>query len=267
MPAAAEETASSTPARSGSTLSTSHWVDVTGQVLVTRSSYGHQFGAQPFPGIKIVQRQVDGSSKKCTIGPAVIDTVTSKYGFISAGHCDYTPGRQTYVYADPAETVPVAVGIYTAAVIDDDAPTGVDVDSAVVWTGSANSTVSKIAGRWPIKGVLTVAGARALPVGTPICIDGAVSGVVCSPLISTSEDVRYRRTSEGGDSGAVVFTVDDTGSATLIGVHQGIDDTNTEGMATFLEPVLTRLGAHVVTDPAASAVTETGYSPAVTPYR
>ncbi|TDZ77366.1 hypothetical protein DE4585_04760 [Mycobacteroides salmoniphilum] len=220
----------------------SRYVDVSGKVVVSRDSYGSQYGAQPYPGIAIGQHQSDGSTKDCTLGPAV--TSSRGKGFITAGHCDQTPGGEVFVFADTNGAEPVSIGSITGAE-DKPTPQGYS-DSAVIWTGTVDPSATKIAGRWPVTGVMAASEVRRLPVGTPICIDGAWSGVVCGPL--EAADDRYIRTprlAQGGDSGAAVFVVDQKGEASLVGIHSGFE--NGQDEATFLEPALERLGVQALT--------------------
>ncbi|MBL3752849.1 hypothetical protein IPW42_24930 [Mycobacteroides abscessus subsp. massiliense] len=218
-------------------------MDVSGAVVLPRDSYGSQYGARPYPGIAIGQHQSDGSTKDCTLGPAV--TSARGKGFITAGHCDQTPGGEVFIFADTDAVQPVSIGVITGAE-DKPSPQGYS-DSAVIWTEAVEPSATKIAGRWPVTGVMTAAEIRRLPVGTPICIDGAWSGVVCSPLIATdAEYIRIGHVTQGGDSGATVFVVDQaTQRATLIGLHRGVQDG--QGEATLLEPALVRLGATALT--------------------
>ncbi|MBN7300458.1 hypothetical protein IUQ79_00975 [Mycobacteroides abscessus subsp. bolletii] len=215
---------------------------MSGTVTLPRDSHGGQYGASPYPGITAVQHQDDGSSKNCTLGPVV--TGAGRSGFLTAGHCDYSPGGQVFVFADPHAEQPIPFGVITGA---QDAPTPNGYsDSAVIWTGTVDPAATRIANTWPIAGVMPVSEVKQLPAGTPICIDGAKSGVVCSPLISVGLDyIRSVRIAQHGDSGAAVFVVDQSDSATLIGIHSGFE--GAQGEATFLEPALQRLGATALT--------------------
>lgn len=146
------------------------YVDVSGQVQLPRDSHGGQYGARPYPGVTAVQHQDDGSSKNCTLGPAV--TSARGRGFITAGHCDYSPGGQVFVFADPAAAQPIPVGVITDA---QDAPTPNGYsDSAVIWTGAVDPAATRIANTWPITGVMPVSEVRKLPAGTSGVIDGDV---------------------------------------------------------------------------------------------
>ncbi|WP_234714723.1 MULTISPECIES: S1 family peptidase [Mycobacteroides] len=218
------------------------YVDVSGTVTLPRDSRGGQYGARPYPGITAVQHQDDGSSKNCTLGPSVASA--RGLGFITAGHCDYSPGGHVFVFADPSAAEPILVGAYTE-VEDFPTPSGYS-DSAVIWTGTVDPAATRIANTWPITGVMPVSEVRQLPAGTPICIDGAKSGVVCSPLIGADDDfISSAPLTRHGDSGAAVFVVDQTGDATLLGIVSRTEQSRDESV--FLEPALQRLGATALT--------------------
>ncbi|RIS51978.1 hypothetical protein D2E46_24080 [Mycobacteroides abscessus] len=205
---------------------------------------GVQYGDLPYPGIAIGQHQTDGRTKDCTLGPQVKSG--TRTGFLTAGHCDRTPGGEVFVFADPDATQPVLVGVISDADVAT-APSP-DRDVAVLWTNSADPSAARIAGKYPVVGVMPTEQVRALPAGTPICVDGAWSGVHCSDLISADEKIRYEHSTEGGDSGGPVFVVDRAGRATLIGIHRGHDpDMPTVGEATFLAAALDHLAVTAVT--------------------
>lgn len=224
---------------------TTRWIDVSGQGVIVKDSRGGQFGSLPYPGTVIAQHQNDGSTKICTLGPAVADKATKRTGFVGAGHCDNSPGGETFVFADSEGNEAIPVGVYAHS---EDAPTPLGYsDSAVIWSKALDPRSTLIAGTWPVSGVMPAEDVRKLRAGTPVCIDGAVSGVVCSPLVRANNDyILTAPMTHPGDSGAAVFLVDEkTLQATLIGIHSGTEDGHSE--ATFLEPALTRLGATALT--------------------
>ncbi|KXW72988.1 hypothetical protein [Mycolicibacterium phlei] len=113
---------------------------------------------------------------------------------------------------------------------------------------AADPSAARIAGKYPVVEVMPTEQVRKLPAGTPICVDGAWSGVHCSDLISADEKIRYEHGTEGGDSGGPVFVVDREGRATLIGIHRGHDpDMPTVGEATILAAALDHLDVTAVT--------------------
>lgn len=205
---------------------------------------GVQYGNLPYPGIAIGQHQADGRTKDCTLGPQVRSG--SRAGFLTAGHCDRTPGGEVFVFADPDAKQPVLVGVISDAGVST-APSP-DLDVAILWTNSADPSAARIAGKYPVVEVMPTEQVRKLPAGTPICVDGAWSGVHCSDLISADEKIRYEHGTEGGDSGGPVFVVDREGRATLIGIHRGHDpDMPTVGEATILAAALDHLAVTAVT--------------------
>lgn len=223
------------------------YIDVTGQGVVTLDHQRDQYGS-PAPGVKIGRVSISSASGEaaCTLGPAV--TAAGRTGFLTAGHCADTPDTDQYAQVNFDGSDPLLLG---PAVQAEDAPAAEGYsDSAVIWTSNVGPGSTRIASRWPVSGVMSVADVRALPAGTPICIDGAKSGVFCSGLIAVDANyILTPRAARGGDSGAPVFVVDEnTRVATLIGIHSGFEDGQDE--ATFLEPVLARLGATALTAPA-----------------
>ncbi len=217
------------------------YADVTGQgIEAPRDAEGDQFSVTSVPGVKIGHRDAQGVAQKCTLGPAV--TNGTRTGFLIAGHC----GGDQYAQINYDGSDPLLLG---PAVQAQDAPTPQGYsDSAVIWTRAVDPSATKIAGTWPVTGVMSVPDIRALPVGTPICLNGAVSGVRCSPLTAADDKIRYADIGDGGDSGAAVFVVDQKGGARLVGLLRGSDGDNPNiGVATFLEPALQRLGATALT--------------------
>lgn len=223
--------------------SAARYVDVSGQGVVKLDHQREQYGI-PAPGVKIgrVSSSDPSGSAKCTLGPAV--TTAARAGFLTAGHCADMPGTNQYAQVHFDGSAPLLLGPAEQAQ-DSPSPNGY-TDSAVIWTGTVDPAATRIANTWPITGVMPVSEVKQLPAGTPICIDGAKSGVVCSPLISVGTDfIRSVSTVQHGDSGAAVFVVDQTGSATLLGIASRITDGQHE--AAFLEPALQRLGATALT--------------------
>ncbi|WP_145977995.1 chymotrypsin family serine protease [Mycolicibacterium austroafricanum] len=194
----------------------------------------------------------------CTVGPAV--TRDGQRGFLTAGHCGKASGdRSARLFNEARQTPPgVDFGEITEAVdtVTDTGPSGVE-DHGVVWVPDLrlDSAATRIANR-PIAGVMRADAVRALPVGTPICVDAGRTGVWCAAKRDTDEDlfINYVDKSEQGDSGAPVFVVDSNSAVLLIGLLSEVHpDDGTTGRATFLEPALRGLGARVLTDPGAEA--------------
>lgn len=220
--------------------------DVTGEVTLARDSEGAQYGLTPLPGIGFSFRDAANALQLCTLGPAVTD------GFLTAGHCTAaqrpTPADLSRD-ADARMSEQVPFGTVIGA-----ADNGTSVDSAVIRDVTVPTAATRIAGRYPVAGVLTREGAFNLPRDTPICLNGAKSGVVCAPIHTASGDfVQFDRCGREGDSGAAVFVVGPDDRALLVGILAGVDSTKKYAEATYLEPALQRLNATVIVDRDASA--------------
>ncbi|KXP08809.1 hypothetical protein AXK60_09095 [Tsukamurella pseudospumae] len=222
------------------------YLNVSGQGVAQLDHQLEQYGS-PAPGVKIALWDAQVHDRKCTIGPAII--AVGRTGFLTAGHCATPdtehPERWSGAVGPVAAQVhPDGKGALELGVIEQISATPTD-DAGVIWTRAAAGD-DTIAGTWKVGGVMTVAPLQRLPAGTPVCVDGAISKVVCSPLVSvTGTQIRTRLATKEGDSGAPVFVVDArTKSAILIGVHRGWE--GNEGVATAIEPILSRVGAKVV---------------------
>lgn len=225
------------------------YIDVTGDendVRFDLSNPPRQFGS-PAPGVRI-GRFADGPTGQasCTLGPAV--EAGPRHGFITAGHCAGKKlGAVHYaqIHADGSSPLPLGP---TEEFQDQPADSGWS-DSAIIWTEEARGD-STLAGAWEVDRAMSVDEVRDLaPATTPICVDGAVAGVRCSPLVDADKGlIRFERITSAGDSGAPVFVVTETGDAVLIGIVQGLDKYDPDlSVATFLAPALTRLKVDPVT--------------------
>ncbi|WP_131806634.1 chymotrypsin family serine protease [Mycobacteroides abscessus] len=211
------------------------WADVTGQgVEAPRDAVDKaQFSATPKPGVKVLHdinqaRDMD----MCTIGPAVSG------GYLTAGHC-----AKAYSPVQYLQTTPTGDPHFLGTASVPDGP----VDAAVIRTGAGDAGATRIAGTWPVAGVLTQAGVQKLvPAGSMICIDGAVTGVKCGERVpDEGGQLVYRVPSAHGDSGAPVFVVDPTTRrAALVGILSEGDDTGTDRKSTavYLESALLATG-------------------------
>lgn len=210
------------------------WADVTGQGReAPRDAVDKaQFSATPKPGVKVLHDiNSTGDMDMCTVGPAVSG------GYLTAGHCAKAYPVQ-YVQTTPTGD-PHFLGTASAP----DGP----VDAAVIRTGAGDADATRIAGTWPVAGVLTQAGVQKLvPAGSMICIDGAVTGVKCGERVpDQGGQLVYRVPSAHGDSGAPVFVVDPTTRrAALIGILSEGDDIGTDRKSTavYLESALLATG-------------------------
>lgn len=220
---------------------TPEWQDVTGQGIEAprdATPYRAQFGLDPVPGIEIVhaKSQTPGDTVPCTLGPAVAQ------GYLTAGHCAKGYSATQYLVGSPTGDLN-PLGTAESA----QGP----VDAAVIRTSQVTADATRIAGTWPVAGVLTAKGVRELvPVGSYVCIAGAVSGVKCGTrLADDNELVTYAIPTQEGDSGAPVFVVDTaTHRAALIGIHQA-GDGSTRGGAAYLDAALLATGTGVKLDP------------------
>ncbi|KXO90986.1 Uncharacterised protein (plasmid) [Tsukamurella tyrosinosolvens] len=228
------------------------YIDVTGQgrELPRDSVDRAQFSATPQPGAKVLRWNSAGVGDRCTLGPAV--TVGSRSAFLTAGHCAGA-GVTQFAQGDAAGKVLIPLGPAVQAVNEDGVPgaDGILDDRALIFTSTPPTP--QIAGTWTVAGSLTVKETQRLPHGTPICVDGATSGVRCGGLISAErgrvEFVGKPGTAapSKGDSGAPVFVVDDSGRATVIGLVTSEARDGSTTNATFIEPALLSLGAELVT--------------------
>lgn len=218
------------------------WQDVTGQgkVQFDRGNPKSQYG-DPAPGVSLL-RGFDGVKPQlCSIGPAVVG------GFLTAGHCS-THGDSTAPRVAGVEQFGETSADGDKVSLGTSTPAPDVVDAAVIRT-SAAAGVTKIAGTWPVAGVLTPAGVeRLVPEGTPVCFDGAASGVVCGERIVDRDGLAaFNAVSTDGDSGAPVFAVDSRGRAAVIGILKGGNATSST--ATYIEGALVATGTAVQLDP------------------
>lgn len=187
-------------------------------------------------GVGIYER---GTDTGCTLGPVAAPDMSPKSrGYVTAAHCDTPATEQVVAYSDAAHTASSAMGVYT--------PSQPGLDATTVW--SDTTPAATIAGR-PVAGVLTEATVKDPALAMqPVCILGAASGLVCGPLVDTSDGIAVDARTAGGDSGAPIFLVSEASPVTLIGVlTQSSPGGTTYGIA--LDPALRSLGSRVVTDP------------------
>lgn len=219
------------------------WVDVEAEApVLPRDTQGMQYGTDAKPGIGFGYRNSEKQSRVCTLGPAVRDA-TGRSGFLTAGHCTAALSSTPAYLSQTSDALgPQTLMGDVQDAVDDDAAN----DSAVIWAPAA-ADASRIAGRWPVAGIMAKADVPSLvKPGDPVCLNGSRSGVMCSPLISADGyDIRTQATTQGNDSGAPVFVVAPSGSAILIGIHRGVD--GAMGLATFISPALDRLHVTVAT--------------------
>lgn len=203
--------------------------DVTGQGVIRRSPRDSaRWAPEPEPG-GLVSTANDG----CTLGPAV--TRAGKAGFLIAGHCVKDGGTQ-WARVNAAADSPLPLG----PAVEGDTVT----DSAVIWTDTAADD-TRIAGKWPVRGVLSVEQLSAVPAGAPICVNAAISGVHCGGMIAVdAAGLAMLAPAKQGDSGSAVFVVDSRGDAWIAGV---LKDGEGSSLATPIATILGQLRASVIT--------------------
>jgi len=167
---------------------------------------------------------------------------------VTAGHCDHTAGAPVYAVTDAAGAR-VPVGEITVSPREERfTATGDDFAWVAMDPRAAARGPDVIAGRWPLTGVMPAAQARALPPGTPVCITAARAGVRCGTVVGTAESQLVfalddpARGMDEGDSGGLVFAVDQDGNATAIAMLTTIHGPEF-GEGPLLGGVLDRLGA------------------------
>lgn len=236
------------------------WVDVQAEAPeLDHDSVGARFGSAVYPGIGLTQVGPDKSTVDCSAGPAVTG------GVVVAAHCDAAPGGRVQIYPNAKGSNPIPVGVISDRTLQQVAPVR---DFALLRTAVAPGA-TKIAGRWAVAGVLNEeSAATALPVGSPVCVNAAYTGIRCGAVLSTDDDgeLHINVRTEIGDSGAAVFAVNaDTNAATLIGIVRGGDKSTST--ATYLSAALDKLHVSALVDPTASAntIADSRYSRMTTP--
>jgi hypothetical protein len=239
---------------------TQRWKTISAAVQQDNTPAHAQYGPLPYPGSYIGQEQPDNQLVDCTLGPLVRRATGSAQGFVTAGHCDVTFAADVYTFADPAATQHVLLGVLAASKDND-----VTQDSAVLWSKvPADPASTKIGGKFGVAGVMTLDAIHRLVPGakTPVCIDGAFSGISCGSLINADDAglVRIALPRTGGDSGGAAFLVDQFDRVLVIGTVQGgaLDGSSVTLMP--LAPALERLSARVQLDPGVTPMTGVDYS-------
>lgn len=240
-------TASSASTKSAAALVWQHLPDnPVPETALRLDSEGTQFGVPLRPGAQIIQA---GPELTTQCGVALRAERGGLPGWITAGHCDTTAGAPVYAVTDAVgDRVPVGGitisprGERYVSVGDDFA--WVTVDPAAASTSGPDL----IAGRWPLTGVMPADQARALPAGTPVCVTAARAGVRCGTVTGTADSILVfsldnpARGMDEGDSGGLVFAVDQDGNATAIAMLTTIRGPKF-GKGPLLGEVLERLGA------------------------
>lgn len=245
---------------------TPEWISVP-WMKVNANTSGDQFGGVPTPGIVIAQENGYGAPYRCTLGVAV-RTATGP-GFLTAGHCDEHPGNQLWLY--PSDDISGNDTVHLpkpyANVADSDGKpdpaAGAASDHAVVPLSTLSSYATVIAGNYRVAGVFTTDAAKKLAPNTPVCFDGAVSGLRCGVVSQADAGGTLMFTSapgaptgtpfiSRGDSGAAVFTVDSQKRVALVGLMSQRTTDGSSGRVSYLDAALNAVNAKAVLDSSAT---------------
>ncbi len=203
----------------------------------------------PKPGVTLVQQLNGEEVSECTVSWAVV-SARLNVGYLTAGHCDRNEGAPVWMYTDDAgaRRIPLSPLQNAERGVDD---SGHQYDASLFFLSAAQQNAAygtAIADSVQLRDVLPVSAVRALPVGTPICMNGSRSGLTCGPLISArNDDIEWGGAAVQGDSGAPVFVVNSRGDAMAIGMLQR-GPSDTDNFATYLAPVLDRLKVRLIID-------------------
>ncbi|WP_234713572.1 S1 family peptidase [Mycolicibacterium conceptionense] len=211
----------------------------------------HDFTAAPAPrpGVSIMQQVSTDQVSLCTASWPVIST-GSHVGYLTAGHCDLIKGAPVWMYTNDQGTKKLTLSPLQNSErgVDTD---GQGHDSSLFFLSQSQQDKAygtEIADGVKLRGVMSVSDARKLRAGTPVCMNGSRSGLTCGPLIAAdSDDFEWGGKAVSGDSGAPVFVVNGKGDALAIGMLQR-GPTDTDNFATYLSPVLSRLGLRLIVD-------------------
>ncbi|WP_131820237.1 chymotrypsin family serine protease [Mycobacteroides abscessus] len=252
---------------------TSEWVSVPWMKVNTNDA-GDQFGGVPTPGIVIAQE--NGSDPYlCTLGVAIL--TEGGPGFLTAGHCNERPGNELHLYPSTDITGTDSITLpqpYTSVSDSDGKPdpkTGVIADRAVVPLPKLTPYASVIAGNYRVAGVLTTNTAKELGPGTPICFDGAVSGLRCGVVSQANASGALILTHapgaptdtpfiSKGDSGGPVFVVDSQKRVALVGLLSQRTTDGSSGRVSYLDSELAAVDAKAVLDPSVTHFDGSAYS-------
>lgn len=202
-------------------------------------------GAYPHTGVSVFSD--DGEeARQCTVSWPVVDSDNDN-GYLTAGHCQNGGNATLWMHADltkKGRTIDLPPLQDRQQFTDDK---GAAHDSSMFYLpGGAKISDDSIAPGVTLRGVFTVAQARRLPKGTPLCMHGARSGLTCGAVIRAGTDeLEWGGQAVHGDSGAPVFAVNADGDAMAVGMLAH-GPTDTENYVTYLYPVLTENGLRVI---------------------
>ncbi|MFA5709948.1 hypothetical protein [Mycolicibacterium sp.] len=237
-----------TPAAHAAPAPSGPWVAIAG-VYGTEEPVAITAGDRPQPGVTIASQVDARTSRMCTISWPVV-SANDDVGYLTAGHCQTRTGAPLWMFTDKSSGSRMFLsplqnrerGVDKAGIVHDTAVFFLTSDQQERDYGIA------VAPRVRVRGVLSTSEVRALPRGTPMCMNGARSGVTCGPLLRAgSSEVQWGGSAIQGDSGAPVFVVDAAGDAMAVGMLAS-GPSDTENYVTYLAPVLTRLKLRVLVE-------------------
>lgn len=237
------------PSASAQPLPTGPWVSIA-DTRTARGLADVTTAESPRPGVTIVSQLDADTAQLCTASWAVY-SAAGDVGFLTAGHCQTQPGAPLWMFTDKALDKRLWLlplqnrerGLDTDGVLHDSAVFFLSGDQR-----RRDSYSTKIAPGVKLVGVLDPAAVQALPVGTPLCMNGSRSGLTCGPLKQAGPDeIEWGGSAVKGDSGAPVFVIDGQNRALAVGMLSH-GPTDTENFVTYLQPVLSRLKLRAIVD-------------------
>ncbi|WP_138233416.1 chymotrypsin family serine protease [Mycolicibacterium aubagnense] len=198
---------SDSPSANAQPLPTGPWVSIA-DARTARGLAEVTAAESPRPGVTIVTQLDADTAQLCTASWAVY-SATGDIGFLTAGHCQTQPGASLWMFTD--KTLDKRLWLLPLQNRERGLDTdGVLHDSAVFFLSGdqrrRDSYSTKIAPGVKLAGVLDAAEVRALPVGTPLCMNGSRSGLTCGPLKRAGTDeIEWGGSAVKGDSGAPVW--------------------------------------------------------------
>ncbi len=257
------------------------WVTASWTGKLSTNAKGDQFSSTPIPGVVIMQQRGDDEPHTCTLGTAV-QTRDGQPGFLTAGHCNVVNGSDLWllptadISGKDAKQLPGPYSdvAYSNSAIDPKFNAALDAAVVPLRANQLGGASTEMSMRYHVAGVLTTTAAKKLAAGTPICLNGAVTGLHCGVVDQADAGGKLRirnaddapadaKLSADGDSGAPVFVLDRQGRAVLVGLVSGGAKDEYAGKyawATFLEADLAATDSKVILDPDVKAYEGGDYS-------
>lgn len=224
-----------------------------GNRTYTSTAKSGQYGPSPAPGLMLTLEKPLGISH-CTLGAVLVaDNPLAQFPtpILTAGHCGDL-GTPTSLQVGPALKDLRPLSAITTSRFDGLEPIdNLKFDYAVAFSDVIpDNAAVRIAGRWPVGGVLTEEAVRQLPSKTQICLLGTYSGVQCGgKLGGTRSALMFDAGSQHGDSGGLVFIVDaDRDVALLVGIVSGMPEGGLHTYAVLLDTMLQQTGRKALVD-------------------